>query len=304
MLPELQLSGSAVGCLSLAAIYTTVTIVVYYRFKYSRFKKNESQKVDLVNSIDIISHRTKYQEIDVFRNSNSFLNYGFFIATLLSLAAISWTTFEKNRNYSITDFQIEDVMEMEIPRIPEPPQPLPPPPSPMIKEIPNSEVLETPINFIDNSILPETEILHYKDDVKSIVVPPPAPPTIESDVEEIFKIAEQMPRFPGCDDKGSDKEKDLCSQSKLLSYLYKNIKYPALAKEVGVQGQVVVQFVVDRDGSITNINLIRDIGAGCGDAAMSVIESMNLMGKKWTPGKQRGKPVKVIFTLPIKFKLD
>jgi len=304
MLPELQLSGPAIGYISCAIAFVTAAIVVYFRKKYNKFTSNDHQTMLVTGSTDLISSRTKYQEIDVFKNTYNFFNYGLCISTLLSLAAISWTTFEKGTNYSIIDFPIDDVIEMEIPRIPEPPQPLPPPPPPAIQEIPNNEILENPASFKDDSILPDTDITPYDEPIRSVVLPPTTPPTIESGEEEIFKIVEQMPRFPGCEEMKSEDEKARCSQSKLLSYLYKNISYPTLAKEAGVQGQVVVQFVVDKEGSITNIKLLRDIGAGCGDVAMSVIKSMNLMGKRWTPGKQRGKPVKVIFTLPIKFKLD
>ncbi|NNF36806.1 MAG: energy transducer TonB, partial [Saprospiraceae bacterium] len=127
--------------------------------------------------------------------------------------------------------------------------------------------------------------------------PPPA--------EEIFTTAEQMPRFPGCEDMaGSNAEKEACAKKKMLQYIYKNLNYPAIARENGVEGMCVIQFVVDRDGSVTNVNLVRDIGAGCGEAASKVVNSMNNMPQKWTPGKQRGRPVKVLYTLPVRFKLE
>ena len=114
-----------------------------------------------------------------------------------------------------------------------------------------------------------------------------------------------MPRFPGCDDEGGNNaEKYACAQKKLLEYVYKNVKYPAIARENGIQGGVVVQFIVEKDGSITDIRIARDIGAGCGEESLRVVESMNNMPQKWTPGKQRGKSVRVQFTLPIKFKLQ
>ena len=67
---------------------------------------------------------------------------------------------------------------------------------------------------------------------------------------------------------------------------------------------VVVRFVVEKDGSITDAQVVRDIGAGCGDEAMRVVSMMNGMGEKWTPGKQRGRPVRVQFNLPVKFQLE
>ncbi len=106
-----------------------------------------------------------------------------------------------------------------------------------------------------------------------------------------------MPLFGGCSDKA-------CSDQKLIEYLYKNLKYPAIARENGVEGRVYIQFVVERDGSITDGNIVRDIGAGCGQAALKVVNDMNNLATKWQPGKQRGKAVRVLYTLPVTFRLE
>lgn len=112
-----------------------------------------------------------------------------------------------------------------------------------------------------------------------------------------------MPRFPGCDDLPTNKEKDKCAQDKLLAYMYENIKYPVIARENNVEGLVVIQFVVEKNGTISNARVAKDIGAGCGKEALRVVEMMNNMPTKWSPGKQRGRPVKVEFTLPVRFRL-
>ena len=78
----------------------------------------------------------------------------------------------------------------------------------------------------------------------------------------------------------------------------------AIARENGVEGMVVVQFVVNEKGKVDKVNVVRDIGAGCGEAAAKVVEEMNSFTTGWTPGKQRGRPVKVLYTLPVKFKLE
>jgi protein TonB len=120
-----------------------------------------------------------------------------------------------------------------------------------------------------------------------------APPEIIKEVEppkptqEVFKVVEQMPSFPD-------------GQAALLRYLAQNIEYPTIAKENGVEGMVVVQFVVERDGSIAGANVVKGIGAGCDEEALRVVRSM----PKWQPGKQRGQPVRVQFNLPIRFKLE
>ena len=87
--------------------------------------------------------------------------------------------------------------------------------------------------------------------------------------------------------------------AKLYEYLGKNIQYPEMAKENGIQGKVFVQFVVDKDGSLTDVQAIKGIGAGCDEEAVRVISK----AKKWKPGKQRGRAVKVRMILPITFKL-
>lgn len=135
--------------------------------------------------------------------------------------------------------------------------------------------------------------------------PPPPPPPPPEPNEEIFKVVEKMPRFPGCSDMDApESEKNNCASQKMLEFLYKNIQYPAEAKEAGVEGMCIVQFTVVKDGSLENINLVRDIGKGCGDEAIRVVNMMNQMPDKWEPGTQRQRPVKVLYTLPIKFALD
>ncbi len=109
-----------------------------------------------------------------------------------------------------------------------------------------------------------------------------------------------MPTFPGCAHIADKAERRTCVDQKLLEFVYSNIKYPVLARENGVQGLVVVNFVVEKDGSITDIQIVRDIGAGCGQEAVRIVKMM----PKWNPGKQRGRPVRVRFTLPIRFKLE
>ena len=112
-------------------------------------------------------------------------------------------------------------------------------------------------------------------------------------------------RDSGCEDAGgTDKEKEACAKEKMLQYIYKNLKYPAIARENGVEGMAVLQFVVKEDGSVSDINIVRDPGAGCGDAAHKVVTGMNNLPQKWTPGKQRGRPVKVLYTLPVRFRLQ
>ena len=124
--------------------------------------------------------------------------------------------------------------------------------------------------------------------------PPPPPPPV-------FQVVEEMPRFPGCEKEGLEKrELKKCAEDKMLKYIYSNVSYPKVAKENKLEGRVIAQFIVDKDGSIINIKILRDLGAGCGDEVTRVLKSM----PKWIPGKQRGKAIKVQYTLPVNFKLD
>jgi protein TonB len=111
-----------------------------------------------------------------------------------------------------------------------------------------------------------------------------------------------MPRFPGCEDLPTKEEKKQCADKKMLEFIYKNIKYPAIARENGVEGTVVIQFVVEKNGEITDAAIVRDIGAQCGQEALRVVSLMNQQNIKWTPGMQRGRPVRVQFNLPVKFR--
>ncbi|MFN9326632.1 MAG: energy transducer TonB [Flavobacteriales bacterium] len=115
-----------------------------------------------------------------------------------------------------------------------------------------------------------------------------AVPVIEDthDPNEPLTIAEVMPEFPG-------------GKEALFAYLGKNLKYPEQAVEEGIEGVVYVTFVVEVDGSITGVKVLRGIGGGCDEEAVRVVRSM----PNWTPGMQAGKPVRVKYNLPIRYKL-
>ena len=110
---------------------------------------------------------------------------------------------------------------------------------------------------------------------------------VEEEEPEIFMVVEQMPEFPG-------------GQAELFKYISQNIQYPAIAKENGIQGKVFIQFVVGKDGSITNVTVLRGVDPSLDKEAVRVVKNM----PKWKPGKQRGKPVYVRYQVPINFKLQ
>lgn len=128
--------------------------------------------------------------------------------------------------------------------------------------------------------------------------------SINAQEEEIFRIVEQMPRFVSEECEELAEYDDLtevrtCAQKAMLQFIYKNIKYPAEARETGISGTVVVRYVVAKDGSIQEAEVTREIGGGCGDEALRVVEMM----PDWLPGVQGGRAVSVYYNLPIKFGL-
>ncbi|MEM8907730.1 MAG: TonB family protein [Bacteroidota bacterium] len=127
--------------------------------------------------------------------------------------------------------------------------------------------------------------------------------TSATDTSKIFRVVDQMPRFPGCEELETEEEKKICAEKQLLAFFYQSLVYPEAAKAEKVEGTVVVNFVVEKDGQVSNGKVLKDIGKGCGEETLRVVELMNTMENRWTPGKRKGEPVRVEFNLPIRFKL-
>jgi protein TonB len=174
-----------------------------------------------------------------------------------------------------------------------PPPPPPPPPEALVEKVKFTapKVVEDTnvesdfgkqdqLSQNKNTEVPTEEVQVEEKEVKTQV--------IEQKVEaEVFLIVEEPPTFPGGD-------------QALYKWLGENLKYPEEAKELGIQGRVFVSFVVEPDGSTSNVVVKRGIGGGCDEEAVRIVKAM----PKWAPGKQRGQPVRVQFNLPIKFTLQ
>lgn len=212
-----------------------------------------------------------------------FKEIGLIIALVLVLVAFNSKSYDKKdetTKFTSNNDVIEEMVEITRQKEPPPPPPTEPP-----------KVITT-LNVVDNDMeVEDIEIDAEADDNTEIpeYIPPPDNIEIEEDVvveEEIFMVVESMPHFPGGDEA-------------FRNYLSKNLKYPQIAKESDIQGTVYVTFIVERNGTINNIKILRGIGGGCDEEAIRVIENM----PDWIPGKQRGKEVRVQFNLPIKFTL-
>ena len=163
----------------------------------------------------------------------------------------------------------------------------PPPPPPPVEQV--AEVL----NVVEDDVEVEnTDLLSSEDNQAEAQTQTYVPPVVKVEEEEessqqIFMVVEEMPEFPG-------------GQAALMSFIAKSIKYPVVAQENGIQGRVTCSFVVNKDGSIVDAEVIRGIDPSLDKEALRVINTM----PKWKPGKQRGKPVRVKFTVPINFRLN
>ena len=119
-------------------------------------------------------------------------------------------------------------------------------------------------------------------------------------VDKVFQVVEDAPIFPGCEQVTKIAERKRCANHELFEFLQEYLVYPKEALEKDIEGAVIVQFIVEKDGRLTNINVIRGIGYGCNEEAIRLIEIM----PDWNPGRQRGQPARVQFTLPIRFILE
>ena len=304
----LSASGVLVGIAALALIILSLIVVlrVVFGTKEGLAEKNKNK-----SGAELLLSRTKYPEVNVFRHNNSLLRFGLASALAFSLITFSWTTYDGvfvDPSYAV---DTEDVFVLEPPRTDvRPPEVKPPPAEPIIVEVPPEDIPDDQIEYEPPTIEDEgftyEEITAPGPKKKVIPLPPaPLPDAPDDGIEEIEKFVEEMPRFPGCEEiLGSIDERKACSDKKLLEYLYKNLKYPAIARENGVEGRVYVQFVVEKDGSISGATIVRDVGAGCGQSALRTVENMNNLPAKWTPGKKKGSVVRVLYTLPVTFKLQ
>ena len=211
-----------------------------------------------------------------------YLLIGVVIALSFIFIALEWT------KHDVTKYEVENVEEAfeEELDIVQTAEELPPPPPPP----PAPEVVEA-LNVVEDTEETESIDMNTEDlETDTVVIAPPVEAPVEEEEEDntIFMVVEQAPEFPG-------------GMQKLMKFLGENVKYPVIAQENGIQGRAICQFVVNRDGSIVDIMVVRSAGdASLDKEAVRLIKSM----PKWKAGKQRGKAVRVKFTLPVNFRLQ
>ncbi len=150
--------------------------------------------------------------------------------------------------------------------------------------------------FSTKCLRAETKNINVIDTIKPILIPAGT---------EIFKICEELPRFPACDKlpEKTKNELEVCASEEMVKFINANLVYPPIAKENGVTGLAIVRFVVTNTGELASIQLVRDPGLEMGKAAMDVFHLMNLNGIKWIPAKQGGVTVYCQKIVPVHFKL-
>jgi periplasmic protein TonB len=222
----------------------------------------------------------KTEKADLQKKSFLFFNIGMITALLIALLAFTYAVPDDTSGKDLggQNTVVEEMMEVP------PTEQLPPPPpkieQPQIVEVPDNKKIEEEIEINMDA---EADVNETKAEV-------PMAPVVEEEKEDpntIFTVVEETAAPIG-------------GMSAFYEYVGKKIKYPAQARRMNIEGRVFVEFVIERDGSITDVKAIKGIGAGCDEEAERILTA----APKWKPGKQRGKPVRQKMVLPIMFKLS
>jgi len=204
---------------------------------------------------------------------------GLVVVLAVLFVAFEWSQRDVKIDLSNVTRDVITEEEMEITIQEEKPAP-PPPPAPTMSE--ELKIIENDAD-VEETVIESSEETGEAVEIKEVeVIEEPEP-----EEQTVFVVVEKMPEFPG-------------GMGACLKYLGQNIKYPTIAQENGIQGRVVVQFIVNKDGSIVNPVVVRSVDPYLDKEALRVIKSM----PKWTPGKQRGKAVRVKYTVPVTFRLQ
>ena len=232
--------------------------------------------------------KSKKADLEGQKSTSMLIGYIFALGAIF--AAFEWTTREYKETEPVV-FAAYAPMEEEVPPVTQPIFQMAPPPPMEVPQVPEILDIVEDTEEIEENEAPDSE------DTNEAITGPSAPvsgpvmgPAVQAEVtdeEEIFQVVEEMPEFPG-------------GMEKLLEYLSRNIKYPTIAQEQGIQGRVFVQFVVNKDGSIVDVEVVRSPDASLSKEAERVVKLM----PRWKPARQGNKPVRSRFRLPVMFKLQ
>ena len=220
----------------------------------------------------------KNPKADLEKKRGLYFQIGLAVTLLVVLGAFEYRTYEKLAS-GLGDLVLEADFEEEIEntfREEKPPPPPPPPPPDEIIIVEDDEEIEE-VEIEDTESDEELEVIEEE----------------EETTDEVFMVVEDMPLFEGCSD-------ETCTQTKIMQFIARKTKYPPIAKENNITGKVYVSFVVDKSGKVANVKVLRGVDKYLDAEAIRVVKTM----PKFKPGKQRGKPVKVQYNVPISFTLN
>jgi|TARA_E500000075_G_scaffold128134_1_gene134434 protein TonB len=229
----------------------------------------------------------KNPKADLNKNRNLYFVIGLTFVTFITWQAIESKTYEKTFDYEALNVEDDDDEDIPITeQIKTPPPPPPPPPAPEVIEVveDEEEVEETVIESTETDQEMIIEEIEVEEEFEDIDVP--------------FAVIEDVPVFPGCESVAKSQRR-ACFQEQMNKHIRKNFRYPDIAQEMGIQGRVYVNFIIAKDGSITNIRM-RGPDKNLENEAARIIGRL----PKMTPGKQRGRAVRVPFSIPITFRLQ
>ncbi|MGB1295579.1 MAG: energy transducer TonB [Flavobacteriales bacterium] len=236
----------------------------------------------------MIEKKNPKQDLEKKRMTFSLL--GLVVAIGASILIINWKTYDKSSVADLGDLVIEEIDEEEVTVTKEkrtPPPPPPPPPPPVVV------VVEDNVEIKDEAVFEDVET----DEEEEIEI---IEEVEEEESDEVFNFAvvEDKPVFPGCE-KVSKAERSTCFQQKLLLHIKNKFNYPTIAREMGIQEKIFVSFEYGKDGKVKNAKVVRGENPDLKKEALRLVKSL----PKVTPAKQRGKPVSINYTIPIRFKI-
>lgn len=236
----------------------------------------------------------KNPNVEIGRNSSLYFAIGLNLMLLLSWRMLEFKTYEKEV-VSIDVVEVESEFEEEIPIVNQIAPPPPPPPPVSIQE--NLQIVEDAVE-VEETIIESTEVTQEDAIADVVEVSDVEVEEVEEDVQVAFAVIEDVPVFPGCEGLSKAKTK-ACFQKKIQEHVVKHFTYPEAALELGIQGRVSVIFMIDSKGYVTGIR-----SRGPDKLLEKEAERIISLLPKMEPGKQRGKPVKVSYAVPIFFKYE
>lgn len=231
--------------------------------------------------------RIKANEANLEKRRSGWFFMGLVAILAVTLSCVAWTSYDI-RDIKNASLDLDLIEDEEIPiNIQTPPPPPPPPQTTAVIEVveDDEEIEEEPEVIIEEfDETEEIEIIEYEED--------------EVEEDEIFMIVEKMPAFPGCEGMRGDELK-ACTELEVRKFISGNTKYPQIAKDAGISGTVYVYYEINKQGKVENAEVLRGVHKSLDSEALRVIQSI----PKHKPGEQRGKPVRVRYTVPVKFIL-